>query len=58
MMPPRGPRRVLCVVEVTTWACGERAGILAGGNEAGDVRHVDQEDRADLIGDLVTAPSP
>ena len=22
MMPPRGPRRVLCVVEVTTCACG------------------------------------
>ena len=26
MMPPRGPRSVLCVVEVTTWACGSGLG--------------------------------
>src|SRR5699024_3149650 len=26
MMPPRGPPRVLCVVEVTTWACGTGEG--------------------------------
>src|SRR3546814_2465287 len=26
MMPPRGPRRVLCVVLVTTWACGSGLG--------------------------------
>src|SRR5438445_591754 len=25
-MPPRGPRRVLCVVVVTTWACGNGLG--------------------------------
>ncbi|MNI75411.1 hypothetical protein D3C73_1315590 [compost metagenome] len=26
IMPPRGPRRVLCVVVVTTWACGIGSG--------------------------------
>ena len=26
IIPPRGPRRVLCVVVVTTWACGNGDG--------------------------------
>ena len=29
-----------------------RAGMLAAGNEPGDVRHVDEKNRADGIGDL------
>ena len=27
IMPPRGPRSVLCVVVVTTWACGNGLGM-------------------------------
>ena len=46
-MPPRGPRRVLCVVVVTKSACGHRARMHAGGDEAGDVRHVDEQIGAD-----------
>jgi hypothetical protein len=51
MMPPRGPRRVLCVVEVTTCACGHRVRVHAGGDQAGDVGHVDEQVGADLVGD-------
>ena len=47
-MPPRGPRRVLCVVVVTTWACGQRVGIDAAGDQAGIVGHVDHQIGADL----------
>ena len=36
MKPPRGPRSVLCVVEVTTSACGTGFGCTAGGDQAGD----------------------
>jgi hypothetical protein len=43
IMPPRGPRSVLCVVVVTTWACGQRRGMRAARHQAGEVRHVDHE---------------
>ena len=52
MQPPRGPRSVLCVVKVTTSACGTGFGMHAAGDEAGDVRGVEEEQRADLVGDL------
>ena len=51
IMPPRGPRSVLCVVVVTTWACGNGLGCCAAGDEAGEVRHVDHQVGADLVGD-------
>ena len=51
MHPPRGPRSVLCVVNVTMSAYGHRVGVRAAGDEAGDVRGVEQEQRADLVGD-------
>ena len=54
-MPPRGPRRVLCVVVVTTWACGSGLGMDAAGDEPGKMRHVDHEIGADLVGDLAEA---
>ena len=54
-MPPRGPRSVLCVVVVTTWACGQRARMHAAGDQAGEVRHVDHQIGADRIGDLAEA---
>src|SRR6185437_6798034 len=46
--PPRGPRRVLWVVDVTTCACGSRDGSR-------DVRHVHEQVSADLVGDLAKA---
>ena len=52
IMPPRGPRSVLCVVVVTTCACGNGLGMRAAGDEAGEVRHVDHQIGADLVGDL------
>ncbi len=50
-MPPRGPRRVLCVVEVTTCACGSGFGYTPAATKAGDVSHVDEQVGADLVGD-------
>ena len=55
IMPPRGPRSVLCVVVVTTWACGNGRRMRAAGDEAGEMRHVDHEIGADLVGDLAEA---
>jgi hypothetical protein len=52
MTPPRGPRRVLCVVEVTTSAMRHRVRVETGGDQAGVVRHVDPEDGADFLGHL------
>ncbi len=52
MTPPRGPRRVLCVVVVTTSAMRHRVRVEAGGDQAGVVGHVDPEDGADFLGDL------
>jgi hypothetical protein len=49
IMPPRGPASVLCVVEVTTCASGTGFGCRPGGDEPAEVRHVDQEERADLV---------
>jgi hypothetical protein len=45
-MPPRGPRRLLCVVVVTNARAGSDW-MLAAGDEPGDVRHVDEKKRAD-----------
>ncbi len=52
MMPPRGPRSVLCVVDVTKSATATGDGCKSDRDQAGDVRHVDQQRRADLVGDL------
>ena len=55
IMPPRGPRSVLCVVVVTTCACGSGLGNTPGGDQAGEVRHVHHEVGADLVGHLANA---
>ena len=55
IMPPRGPRRVLWVVVVTTWACGNGIGMHAARHQAGEMRHVHHQDGADLVGDLAEA---
>ena len=48
-----GPRSVLCVVNVTMSApCSTGFGCCAAGDEPGDVRGVEHEQRADLVGDL------
>ena len=54
--PERGPASVLCVVEVTKSQCGNRARVDPGRDEAGEVGHVAEEERADLIRDLAEAP--
>ena len=48
--PPRGPRKVLWVVVVTKSACSHRAGMQAGGDQAGDVGDVRQQIGARLRG--------
>ena len=54
-MPPRGPRRVLWVVRRDDVGVRDRV-VVAGedlaGDEAGEVRHVDHEHGADLVGHL------
>jgi hypothetical protein len=53
--PPRGPRSDLCVVVVVTWACGTGSSSPVkhlAGDQPGEVRHVDHQRRADLVGDL------
>ncbi len=50
--PPRGPPSVLCVVVVVTWACGTGLGCRPGGDQPGEVRHVHEQEGADLVGDL------
>ena len=50
--PPRGPRRVLCVVVVTKSGVGNRGRMLACGDKARDMGHVYHKHRPDLIGDL------
>ena len=47
-----GPRRLLCVVDVTTSAWGTGLGYTPGGDQAGVVGHVHHEDGADFLGDL------
>ena len=54
-MPPRGPRSVLCVVVVTTCACGSGLGCDAAGDQPGEMRHVDHQIGADLVGDRAEA---
>ena len=55
IMPLRGPPSVLWIVVVTTSAYGTGLGCTPGGDEAGEVRHVDHEQRPDLVGDLAEA---
>ena len=55
MMPARGPRSVLWVVEVTMSAYWQGFGMDAGRHEAREVRHVDQQHGADRIRDLAHA---
>ncbi len=55
IMPARGPRSVLWVVEVTMWACGTGDGCSAACDQSGEVRHVHQEERADFVGNLAHA---
>ena len=50
--PPRGPRRVLCVVVVTKSACGIGSAMPLRRDQPGDVRHVHHEQGADFPGDL------
>ena len=53
--PERGPASVLCVVEVTKSQCVDRVRVQPGGDEPREVRHVAQQQRADLVGDLAEA---
>ena len=53
--PPRAPPSVLCTVVVTTSAYGHRVGVDPGGDEPGEVGHVDHQEGADLVGDLPEA---
>ena len=55
IMPARGPRSVLCVVEVTMSAYWQGLGCTPAATRPGDVRHVHQEHRAHRIGDLAEA---
>ncbi len=48
--PPLGPRKVLCVVVVTTSAYGSGFGYTAG-DQPGEMRHVNHHVGADRIGD-------
>ena len=52
IMPPRGPRSDLCVVVVDDMRMRHRRGMHAAGDQAGEMRHVDHEIGADLVGDL------
>ena len=55
IMPPRAPPSVLWIVVVTTSACGTGLGCTPGRDEPGEVRHVDHQVGADLVGDLAEA---
>ena len=52
IMPPRGPRSTLCVVKRDDVGVRHRAGDRLAGDQADEVRRVDHEDRADLVGDV------
>ena len=54
-MPPRGPRKTFVRGGGDELRVRNRAGMLAAGDQAGDVRHVDEKKRADGIGDLAQA---
>ena len=49
--PTRGPASVLCVVDVTDVGVLDRVRVQAGGDEPREVRHVDHQPRADVVGD-------
>ena len=51
MQPPRGPRSVLCVVNVTTSANGTGSGWAPPAISPAMWARVEQEQRADLVGD-------
>ena len=55
IMPPRGPRSVLCVVVVTTCGVRQRARMHAAGHQPGEMRHVHHEIGADFVGDRAEA---
>ena len=55
MKPARGPASVLCVVEVTKSQCSTGIRLQPGGDEPGEVGHVAEEQRADLVGDRAEA---
>ena len=55
MNPARGPASVLCVVEVTKWQSLTGFGCSPAGDEAREVRHVAEQQRADLVRDLAEA---
>ena len=51
---PCGARSVLCVVVVTKFpAKWDRADVLAGGDEPGDVGHIDHKQGADFLADFL-----
>ncbi len=52
MKPERGPPIVLCTVERGDVRVRHRARVQPRRDEPGEVRHVDPEQRADLVGDL------
>ena len=54
--PPRGPRRVLWVVVVTTWQWGTGLGCRHRRHQSGDVGHVSQQEGTDVIGDRSGRP--
>ena len=51
IIAPRGPRSVLCVVVVITGAWPTGDGCAPRRDQAGDVRDVGDENRANLVGD-------
>ena len=55
IMPPRGPRRDLCVVVVTKSAYSIGEGCTPAGDETGDVSHIDEQVSAHAFGDLAHA---
>ena len=52
MIAPHAPRSVFCVVVVDDVRVRDRRRVLAAGDQARDVRHVDEERRADRVRDL------
>ena len=57
IMPPRGPRSVLCVVRGDEVGDADRRRIEAGGDQAGVVRDVGHQQRAALVGDVRASAS-
>jgi len=55
IMPARGPRSVLCVVEVTMCACGTGRWMRSTGDQSGEVRHIHKKERANFVRNLTHA---